>query len=270
MNPEPPLIATAARSEPVNLASGPLTIRLAALPAEVAAAQRLRYSIFYEEMAAQPTAEMRRLGRDFDALDEYCDHLIVVDENNRHRDEGIVATYRLLRRSGAARAGGFYSRTEYDITPILAYPGEILELGRSCVALPYRTKAVMQLLWKGITDYVMYYKIGIMFGCASFPGTDPLAHAPALAYLARNHLAPAELCPRALDPLYVSMDPDPTSAVDAKRALASLPPLIKGYLRLGGFVGDGAVIDEQFDTVDVSILVVTDLVTSKYVKHYTR
>ena len=128
----------------------------------------------------------------------------------------------------------------------------------------------MQLLWKGIADYVNFYKIGIMFGCASFPGTDPMQHAQALTYLYRYHLAPENIRPKALPERYFDMDVLKGQEIDSKRSLAALPPLIKGYLRLGGFVGDGAVIDHEFGTVDVCIMVVTDLLTSKYVKHYTR
>lgn len=262
--------STNMKAEPVQVTSGKLTVRLARNAEEIEACQGLRYRVFYEEMNAKPTLEMAAIHRDFDSFDPFCDHLIVVDDERKETHCGIVATYRLLRREGAQRRGQFYSIDEYDIAPILSFPGEILELGRSCVDKNHRTKPVMQLLWKGITDYVMHYKIGIMFGCASFPGTTPSDHASALTYLYRNHLAPAELCPRALADRYIDMNMLKDQEIDARRALAALPPLIKGYLRLGGFVGDGAVIDPEFGTVDVSILVVTDLVTSKYVKHYTR
>jgi len=117
---------------------------------------------------------------------------------------------------------------------------------------------------------VMYYEVGLMFGCASLPGVDPAAHAVALSYLYHYHLAPANLRPRALPERYVDMNMMPREAVDTRRALATLPPLVKGYLRLGGLVGDGAVIDRQFHTTDVCIVVVTDRVTGKYYRHYTR
>jgi putative hemolysin len=128
----------------------------------------------------------------------------------------------------------------------------------------------MQLMWRGIADYVMYHEIGVMFGCASFPGVDPAEHALSLSYLHHHHMAPANLRPRALPQRYVSMNMIPRDRIDARAALGQLPPLIKGYLRLGGFVGDGAVIDDQFHTIDVSVVVVTDRVTGKYYRHYTR
>ncbi len=255
---------------PVDIASGDLSVRLAETEAEINAAQELRYRIFYEEMSAKPSAEMARLKRDFDSFDSYCDHLIVIDRKRGHDERGIVATYRLLRREAAKRRGQFYSIDEYDISPLTAHPGEILELGRSCVAAEYRNKMAMQLLWKGITEYVLFHQVEIMFGCASFPGTDPTAHRVALSYLHHRHLAPLEFRPRALAQRYVDMNMMPLTEIDEKRALATLPPLIKGYLRLSGYVGDGAVIDRQFGTVDVAIVVVTARVTGKYIKHYTR
>jgi putative hemolysin len=264
------MTVTETKARPVDLTIGDLEIRLAENEAEIAACQSLRYRVFYEEMSATPSPEMAATRRDFDSFDPFCDHLIVVDARKGKGAEGIVATYRLMRRSGAEKRGQFYSIDEYDISAIVAHPGEILELGRSCVDSAYRSKAVMQLLWKGISEYVFHFKIEIMFGCASFPGTDPAEHATTLSYLYHRHMAPPQFRPRAVPARYVAMNLLPIEAIDERRALASLPPLIKGYLRLGGFVGDGAVIDHQFGTIDVSVVVVTDLVTDKYYKHYAR
>ena len=258
-----------ASTRPVELRAGEIEIRLAETEDEVREAQALRYRVFYEEMSAKPTPEMQKVRREFDSFDPYCDHLLVIDRS-RKPDERVVGTYRLLRRAAAARRGQFYSVDEYDIHGILAYAGEILELGRSCIEADYRQRSVMQLLWRGIADYVMYYEIGLMFGCASFPGIDPSAHALAFSYLYHFYLAPANLRPRALPDRYVDMNMLPKDKVDTRAALAQLPPLVKGYLRLGGFVGDGAVVDPQFGTTDVSVVVVTDRVTGKYYRHYTR
>jgi len=258
-----------AGARPVEILAGDIELRLAESDEEVKAAQALRYRIFYEEMSAEPTAEMSRLRRDFDSFDEYCDHLLVIDRS-RAGPQRVVGTYRLLRREMALRRGQFYSVDEYDIRNILAFPGEILELGRSCIEAAYRQRSIMQLMWRGIADYVMYYDIGLMFGCASLAGIDPQEHALSLSYLHHWHLAPANLRPRALPARYVSMNILPRERIDPRAALGGLPPLIKGYLRLGGFVGDGAVIDRQFHTIDVSVVVATDRVTGKYYRHYTR
>jgi len=250
--------------------SGSMEVRLAADEAEVEAAQALRYRVFYEERSARPVGEMAALRRDVDHYDAIADHLLVLDHSRGEGPQAVVGTYRLIRRSRADRHGGFYTAGEYDIAKIVAFPGEVLELGRSCVDAGYRTRPTMQLLWKGIAAFVFRYDITLMFGCASLPGTDVEAHAGQLSYLYHHHLAPERLRVRALPELYVDMNRMPADRVDAKAALGALPPLIKGYLRLGGFVGDGAVIDPQFNTVDVCVIVQTDAVTDKYYRHYER
>ncbi|MGI4801409.1 MAG: GNAT family N-acetyltransferase, partial [Janthinobacterium lividum] len=182
----------------------------------------------------------------------------------------VVGTYRLIQREGAAAVGRFYSEDEYDIRAIINFPGGVLELGRSCVDASHRGRAVMQLLWRGIAAYIETNNIDLMFGCASLNGTDPDLLAAELTYLYGHHLAPPALRPKALPERYVDMRRLDPAAYDPRKANQSLPPLIKGYLRLGGFVGDGAVIDSQFNTVDVAIVVKTDLVTERYSKHYER
>ena len=249
---------------------GNLVARLAEDGSEIEAAQALRYRVFYEEMSAHPSPEVEAAKRDFDRFDEICDHLLVLDRQRTDLPGGVVGTYRLLRSSVADQNGGFYTADEYDISRIVGIPGETLELGRSCVEEDYRNRPTMQLLWQSIAQYVFRYDIGLMFGCASMPGTDPQSLSLPLSYLYHYHLAPPALRPRALDERYVDMRLLPEEEIDQRRALAELPPLIKGYLRLGGFVGDGAVVDYDFNTTDVSILVKTDLVTDKYLKHYER
>ncbi len=253
-----------------ELRTGNLGVRLAACPQEIDAVQALRYRVFYEEMGAHPDAATARTERDRDAYDTVADHLLVVDHALGEGPESVVGTYRLIQRDSAARIGGFYSAGEYDISRIEANPGRIMELGRSCVDGGYRSRAVMQLLWRGIAAYVFLHKIDLMFGCASLPGIDPDALEMELTYLYYNHLAPPGVRPRALPHRYIEMRRLDRDSVDARVALNKLPPLIKGYLRLGGFVGDGAVIDADFNTTDVAVVVQTDLVTDKYYKHYER
>lgn len=252
------------------LTAGNLEIKIAASEEEILASQALRYRVFYEEMNALPTAEMRAAARDFDQFDPVSDHLLVVDHDLGPGPESVVGTYRLLRREPAMRHGRFYSIDEYDISPITKLDGEILELGRSCVDENYRTRRVMELLWRGIAAYVFHYDISVMFGCASLPGNDIERLALPLSYLYHHHLAPPELRTRALPDQFVDMNLIPKDQIDRKAGIMAVPPLVKGYLRLGGFVGDGAVIDPQFNTTDVCVIVKTDLVTGRYVKHYSR
>jgi putative hemolysin len=255
---------------PAPIVSNGVEVRLAESAAEIDAAQALRYRVFYDEMKAKPSPEMAARRRDFDEFDRYCDHLLVIDHKRGLGADGVVGTYRLIRREAAQKLGRFYSAAEYDIDVLTRMPGEILELGRSCVDRAFRTRPAMQLLWRGIAAYVFHYDISVMFGCASLPGTDVKALARPLSYLHHHHLAPPELRPRAVASRFVGMDLMPPSEINTRAALNELPPLIKGYLRLGGFVGEGAVIDEQFNTTDVCVVVKTELVTDKYFKHYER
>ncbi|MDE0702305.1 MAG: GNAT family N-acetyltransferase [Rhodospirillaceae bacterium] len=249
---------------------GRLQVRLAETAAEIDAALALRYRIFYEEMAARPTGDMARLGRDFDEFDAHCDHLIVLDGDLGSGPESIVGTYRMMRRAGAAQVGRFYSAAEYEIDRLVAEPGEILEMGRSCIDAAHRTRSAMQVLWRGVSAYVLSNDIAFLFGCASLHGTDPQAVALPLAYLRHNHLAPERYRPVAVRDRYVDMDLVPADRIDRKAALRDLPPMIKGYLRLGGSVGEGAVIDHEFNTVDVCVVVDVAAVSDRYYKHYTR
>jgi putative hemolysin len=253
-----------------ELRAGNLGVRIAATPAEIDAVQELRFRVFYEEMGATPEPLAAALRRDRDRFDAVADHLVVIDHAIGPGPEGVVGTYRLIQRPAAQRAGAFYSADEYDIAPLTRFPGRLLELGRSCVDASHRSRAAMQLLWRGIAAYVFLHRIDLMFGCASLPGTDPDALGSELTYLYYNHLAPPALRPRALPGRYVEMRRMDPNGFDPRRVHAQLPPLVKGYLRLGGFIGDGAVIDHAFNTTDVAVVVKTDLVTDKYYRHYER
>ena len=253
-----------------ELRAGNLGVRIAQSADEVDAAQALRYRIFYGEMGAHADAETAASSRDSDAFDPVADHLLVLDHDLGEGPDAVVGTYRLIRRHAAAKVGGFYSASEYDVSPLIDRPGPVLELGRSCVDTAYRGRPTMQLLWGGIAAYVAKHSIEVMFGCASLPGVDPDALAVPLTYLHTDHLAPEQLRPRAVPERFVSMERMDPALIDRKAALADLPPLIKGYLRLGGFVGDGAVVDPQFNTTDVCVVVMTDRVTDKYFRHFER
>lgn len=245
-----------------ELRSGSLGVRLAAGPDEVDAAQALRYQVFFEEMGATADPQAQALRRDRDGYDAVADHLVVID----HDRGGVVATYRLIRAEAAADAGGFYSEAEFDISALRGSGERLLELGRSCVHRDYRSGRAMQLLWRGLAAYIALHGIDVMFGCASLPGTDPAALGGLLGYLHQAHLAPVGQRPLALAARHVAMTA--FAPADAATALAGLPPLIKGYLRLGGWVGDGAVVDAEFNTVDIAIVVRTAAITARYLRHY--
>lgn len=248
-------------------------VRLAQDKMEIEAAQALRYKVFYEEYGATPTPEMAAQKRDFDPFDDVADHLIVYHgdpEKTVTRSDQIIGTYRLLRREVADHHGRFYTSDEYDISSLLKEKKGQLELGRSCVLAEHRTRPVMQKLWQGITDYIMDHNIEYLFGCASFQGTDVDAISEQLAYLYHYHLAPENLRTKALENRYVDMNLHEKGSLDVKEIFASLPPLIKGYLRVGVLLGDGAVIDKQFNTIDVCMIMPTSHIPERYIKHYTR
>ncbi|MFC4273386.1 GNAT family N-acetyltransferase [Sneathiella chungangensis] len=248
-----------------------LELRLAHNATDIDAAQALRYRIFYEEMGATPSPFCLEKARDVDRFDEICDHLLVVDlEKSTPAKPHVVGTYRFLRSSVARKHGGFYSESEFDLGHLKIFPGEIMELGRSCIDAAYRRRGAMQLLWRGIAAYIHIHEVQVMFGCGSIHGTDLEEHARVLSYLHHYHKAPGHLRPRALDEIYIPMKMMKRKEVDIELAQRQLPPLLKGYLRLGGYIGDGAVIDRQFNTIDVCVIVETENVTGKYIRHFSR
>ncbi len=257
---------------------GDLEVRMARSRREIKRAQKLRYHVFYEELSAIPSPQAVLSRRDEDPYDAICDHLLVVDDADPQklrrpwsRKPRVVGTYRVLRQEVAELNDGFYSQGEYDIAPLLARHGgahRFMELGRSCVLAPYRNKRSVELLWQGVWTYAREHGCDVMLGCASFEGTDPRQHAMALSFLHHNVRAPGKWRVRAHEDVFVDMNMMPASQIDHRAALRALPPLIKGYLRLGAFVGDGAVIDHQFGTTDVFIILPVESIDERYFAHF--
>jgi L-ornithine Nalpha-acyltransferase len=253
---------------------GDLEVKLATTPFEVRRAQALRYRVFYEEMSAVADFRTRQTRRDVDRYDRFCDHLLVIDHSRKSQRLGrpaeIVGTYRLLPEERASDAGGFYSDDEFNLGPLLRRKNEarFLELGRSCVLPGYRNKRTLELMWHGIWAYVLQNEIEVMIGCASLEGIDPEKLALSLSYLHHYHRAPEEWSVAPVTSRRVEMNRVPREQLDPRKALRELPPLLKGYLRLGAHVGDGAVIDRQFGTIDVAIVLPVAEISSRYVDHY--
>ncbi len=247
-------------------------IRLARTEEEVQAAQRLRYRVFVEEMgaAAGDSDHARRLEQD--RFDPYFDHLILIDRKRQVEDplDRVVAVYRLLTGDKAALNGGFYSASEYDLSLIEALGDSTVELGRSCVLAEYRRTIAMHLMWNALAGYVVERDIQVVFGVASFHGTDPKVIAPALSYLHHKHLAPPELRMRARSERFVPMDALAPEQIDRRVAVEQIPNLIKAYLRVGGHVGEGAWVDYDFNTIDVCLVIRTKQMAQKYKKYYMR
>jgi putative hemolysin len=252
---------------------GSLEVRLVRDVRELREAQRLRYRVFYEEMSALADPVTSFLRRDADRFDRVCDHLVVVDHAHRSHPMGggqrVVGTYRLLRQEVAEECFGFYTSGEFDITPLLAARRNLrfLELGRSCVLASHRDKRTLELLWRGIHAYVRRHHIDVMIGCASLEGIDPSALAEPLSFLHHYARCPQGWEVKARPRRHVPMNILSKEELDVKAALRSLPPLIKGYLRLGAHFGEGAVIDRQFGTTDVFVLLRRSEVAERYVQH---
>jgi L-ornithine Nalpha-acyltransferase len=248
---------------------GSLEVRLATTTQEIRQAQKLRFKVFYEEMSAEPRGASRLSRRDIDDYDALCDHLLVLDHETSSRPK-VVGTYRLLRQEVAEKARGFYTAGEYDIAPLIAaHPNlRFLELGRSCVLKPYRNKRTVELLWHGIWTYVLHHRIDVMVGCASLEGTDPRGLALPLSFLHHYASANPEWQARAVPERYTPMNLLPKEAVDPKAALHALPPMIKGYLRLGATFGTGAVVDHDFGTTDVLVILPVSAINPRYIDHF--
>ena len=249
----------------------PYTLRLATTAEDLTAAQRLRYEVFVAELGGSgPLVDhANRLERD--AFDPFFDHLVLV---YRRRDpaglDHVIGAYRVLPGDRRAAAGQFYSETEYDLTPLLQSGRRLLELGRSCVHADHRGGTAMFHLWNGLADYVLDRGIEVLFGVASFHGTDIAALAEPLSWLHHHHLAPPEMRVRARPPHRQEMDLIPADRLDRKTAMAATPALIKAYLRLGGFVGDGAFVDRAFNTTDVCLVMDTGQMSARHREFYLR
>jgi putative hemolysin len=247
-------------------------VRLARNDVEREGAQRLRYRVFVEEMGARVGGRDEAAQLERDAFDGRADHLVLVDEASAPPDprDAVVGTYRLMRGDAGAGGADFYTSAEYDLSAILRSGRPCVELSRSCVARDHRGGAAMHLLWNGVAEYVADRRIEILFGVASFPGTDPARFAEALSFLHHRHLAPPEMRARALAGRFIRMDRMPPEAIDPARALRGVPPLIRAYLRFGGAVGDGACIDAAFNTLDVFMAMDTARMTERYGSYLAR
>ena len=250
----------------------PFIARIASSHQDLLASLRLRYKVFVEELGATGAGVSHDLQLEIDTFDPFCDHLVLVDPNRCEADlEHVIGVYRLLRGETAASECGFYSSSEFDLSPLIDSGRSLVEIGRSCVHPDVRYGAAMFQLWNRLADYVLDNGIEIMFGVASFHGTNARRLSNPLSYLHCRHLAPEDLRvtanPQDVEPVRLL----PCDEVDRQAALKSIPPLIKSYLRLGGFVGDGAFFDFEFNTTDVCLIVDTSNMAedrrSRYVKY---
>ncbi len=243
--------------------------RLAVSESDLLAAQRLRYRVFVEELGADGPLVDHENRYERDEFDPFVDHLVLIDPRRSEADlEHVVGVYRLLSGERAAAMGRFYCDGEYDLMTLRHSGRPMLELGRSCVDPAYRGGTGMFLLWNALAEYVLKNRIELLFGVASFHGTDVAALAQPLAWLHHHHLAPPELRPKALAEGFQSMDLVAPEALDRREAMLAIPPLLKAYLRIGGVIGEGAFVDHAFNTTDVMLVVDTTTMSEKHRRFY--
>ncbi len=271
--PRPPArIVRDLKGLPANLGkSGSLELRLATTKKEIRQAQRLRYRVFFEEGGATPDQTARLIRRDICPFDRVCDHLIVLDHAARGGGKPqVVGVYRLLRQEVADAHFGFYSAGEFDIAPMLArHPDKsFLELGRSCVATGYRNKPTLELLWRGLWVYARRHGVKAMFGCASLEGVQPAAHALALTYLSAAAKPADEWRVAAAPGRGIAMAMLDGGAIDPRKAVRALPPLVKGYWRLGASFASEAVVDPKFGTTDVFVILPVEAIEQRYLAYF--
>lgn len=242
------------------------TVKLAETEAELHAAQRLRYDVFVRELGGGGALVDHDQRLERDRFDPFFDHLILTLKGS----DTVIGVYRLLRSEQAEAAGGFYSESEYDLSALKTSGRNLLELGRSCLHHSYRGGVAMHCLWSGLADYVAAHSVEILFGTASFHGTDIDQLAAPLSLLHERHLAPPELRVRAHDHVFQRMDLIAPSVLDRRAAMVQVPSLIKAYLRLGGCVGEGAFVDHTFNTTDVCLIMDTKQLSAQQAKIYGR
>jgi putative hemolysin len=224
---------------------------------EVREAQRLRWKVFAEEMGARLTTPEH--GLDIDFYDAHCEHLLVRDPDSGE----VVGTYRILSPDAAKRVGSYYSENEFDLTRLQHLRGRMVELGRSCVHIDYRSGGVITHLWAGLAEYMLRSGHEYLIGCASIGMADGGHNAAGIWHAAKEkHLAPIEwrVFPRC---------PLPLDSLDSAAAPV-LPPLVKGYLRLGAHVCGEPAWDPDFNTADLPILLPLKNLNPVYARHFLK
>ncbi len=230
---------------------------LAKSEALIKEAQALRYRVFAKEMGAKLKSETD--GLDCDEVDAYCDHLVVYD-NLR---EKVVGYTRLLNQNQAEQLGHFYSQGEFNLEQVLALPGRFLEVGRTCVDPDYRGGAILTTLWSGLVDYALAGEFNYLLGCASItPGPSGFAVDAVYQHIDSKNIAPASL--RVSPKLPV---PD---HLRCQRDESGVPPLLKAYFRFGAMVCGEPCWDEDFNCMDLFVLLPLEQLQERYSKHFMR
>jgi putative hemolysin len=235
------------------------SVLVASTPDEVRAAQRLRHLVFAGEMGAQLHSSVP--GLDADHFDSFADHLVVRDD----RTGQTVGTYRMLRPEAATAAGSLYCDGEFDLSQLAPLRDSVVETGRSCVHPEHRNGAVINLMWAGIARYLHLHNRRWLVGCASVSLEDGGTSVASVWEIARTkHISPPALRVRPRRPYPV--DPAPTT--EKAKLMAAVPPLLRGYLRLGAWVCGEPAHDPDFNCADFLVLLSLDRMDPRYLKHF--
>ena len=234
------------------ITAGEFEVRLATTPAEIEAAQRLRYRTLYVERGGRPDDAKVLVEADEDEWDAVAHHIIVAF---RDRPDEIVGTLRLVFRQRLAPGQRFYTEQAFDISGLRDRYARMLELGRFCIESDRRQGGILLLIWKYAMGFIVDNDIEVMFGCVSFPGTDVVTHREILGYLHRHNLAPEALRPQPIVPNHIQLAEFDDAAPEFARATRDLPTLLRGYLKLGAYVSDTAIVDPVFNTTFVGLYV---------------
>lgn len=249
----------------MNVNTPKYSVKIAENEHELHAVQRLRYQVFVTELGATG-AKTDDNDRELDQFDRVCDHILLI-ENATNK---VVGCYRVLPRDAALNASGFYGSSEFNLDVFTNHPRTSVELGRSCIALDHRGGVALQMLWAGLADYISAHKIDLLFGLASFKGTDPAPYAQAFSHLHHAYAAPLDLRARARSSGAIAMDMVPPDQVDRVTAMRQMPALVKSYIRLGGRVGAGAFVDFDFQCIDVCVVMDTAQISAKHQRLYNK
>jgi putative hemolysin len=226
----------------LGLQKGRYRARVAETDADVRAAQRLRHIAFGED---RPGADPE--GLDADAFDARCSHVLVEEVASGR----LVCCFRILPLPDGGRIGESYSAQYYELSPLAEFEGPIVEMGRFCIHPEVTDPDVLRVAWAALTRYVDESGVKLLFGCASFKGTDAEAYLDAFAMLKERHLAPRRWLPRVKAPKVFRFAARLRRKPDARLAMTRMPPLLKSYLLMGGWVSDHAVVDDQMNTLHV-------------------
>lgn len=239
--------------------SSNILIRLAKTEKDYKEIYRLRY---FDLILNYNKEQVSHEEIDKDEYDDVCDHLVAIDTIKNE----VIGTYRLIKRSHITKLGQYLTENEFDISSLNNY--EVLEVGRAVVKEEYRDGVAISLLWKGVIRYALEENVDFMIGTASFHGVDPLEYKDTLSYLYYNHLSPEDIRCHVRETTFSKLNLLEENEIDEELAKKKMPPLVKGYLRLGATIGDGAYLDIPFNSLDVLIVLKIKDINPRYLKRY--